>query len=41
MRKHNEEKSKSRMEAEGKPREAEDLGQSADSHACQRVPNRK
>jgi hypothetical protein len=39
MRKHNEEKSKSRMEAEGKQREAEDLRQHADSHACQNMHN--
>jgi hypothetical protein len=33
MRKHNEEQSKSRMEAEGKPREAENFRQSASESA--------
>jgi hypothetical protein len=41
MRKENEEKSKSRIEAEGKPGEAETFRRNADSHACQKVPNRK
>jgi hypothetical protein len=34
MRKHNEEKSKSRMEAKGKQREAENFRQNTHSHAC-------
>jgi hypothetical protein len=39
MRKHNEEKSKSRMEAEGMPREAESFRKDADSRACQNMQN--
>jgi hypothetical protein len=39
MRKVIEEKSKSGMEAEGKQREAENFGQNAHLHACQKVQN--
>jgi hypothetical protein len=35
MRKHNEEKSNSRMEAEGKQREAESFRQSADARVSE------
>jgi hypothetical protein len=39
--KDNEGMNKTRMEGEGKQREAEDIGKTADSDACQKVPNRK
>jgi hypothetical protein len=39
MRKDNEEKSKSRMEAERKPREAETFRQNAHSRACHKMQN--
>jgi hypothetical protein len=41
MRKDNEGMNKSPIEAEGKQREAEDLRQNADSHACQEMQNSK